>query len=121
MKRSKAQKSSRTTVQEVQSDSENEEVYDLTPIDDGPDEADEDPVLNDEEEDTDDILDMPSLADSESGEDEEEEEFTGSEDEESIEGESTNEKGIRVFRRTDRPEIEPDYHSDSSDEVIDPF
>jgi hypothetical protein len=119
MKRSKAQKSSKKAIQEIQSDSENEEeVYDLNPIDDGPDEDEEDPVLNsddeEEEEDAEGILDMPSLADSESGE---EEEYTGSEEEEFSDEGSTYEKGVRVYRRVDRPEIEPDYHSDSSDEV----
>ena len=27
------------------------------------------------------------------------------------------EKGVRIFRKKDQPEIDPDYHTDSSDEV----
>ncbi|RKO83649.1 NUC169 domain-containing protein, partial [Blyttiomyces helicus] len=88
--------------------------------------SDEDEDLNGEDADLEDGLSGDDEDDDEEedddeaegwGEEEEDEEDEEEEDEEESSDESDDEvAGVRILRRKDRPEIEPDYASDTSDE-----
>ena len=83
---------------------EEEDIPTLLELDSETDLVSEEDAADGASEDDSDTLSIPSLNDDSDLE------------ESDLESEESYEKGVRIFRRRDRPAIEPDYHSDSSDE-----